>query len=151
VISKCKNQELILEVSGKDGKLHKVHYKVQDAAKLSYPDNFFDRIICLSSIEHFFDDTAAMKEMARTLKPGGLVAVTTCFGLEYSQDEVTPGQYKDAHRVYSKEALFSRLIDPSGLKIGDHDFSLSESTWKSHELPGQYDWFVSVAFVLRKL
>jgi ubiquinone/menaquinone biosynthesis C-methylase UbiE len=123
---------------------------VRDAAHLGYPDNFFDRIICLSSIEHFFDDTAAMKEMARTLKPGGIVAVTTCFGLEYSQDDVLPGTYKDAHRVYSKDALFARLIDPTGLKIGAYDFELDESTWKAHELPGQYDWFISVAFFLRK-
>jgi SAM-dependent methyltransferase len=42
-----------------------------DLTDLRYKDNFFDAIICNHVLEHIPDDTKAMREMYRVLKPGG--------------------------------------------------------------------------------
>lgn len=43
---------------------------------LPYPDEMFDKVICLEVLEHLFDPKFAVQEMARVLKPGGLLLVS---------------------------------------------------------------------------
>jgi len=51
------------------------HFVVGDAERLPYPDSTFDLVIC-NSVLHWFDDRlAAVREMARVLKPGGQVVM----------------------------------------------------------------------------
>jgi SAM-dependent methyltransferase len=52
-------------------------FRVGDAQKLPYPDGYFDKIVCSSSLEHFEDDSLAVGEMRRVLKNGGRVVLTT--------------------------------------------------------------------------
>jgi ubiquinone/menaquinone biosynthesis C-methylase UbiE len=52
-------------------------YEVGDAQHLPYPDGYFDKVICSSSLEHFKDDTLALNEMRRVLKDNGRVVLTT--------------------------------------------------------------------------
>ena len=47
-----------------------------DALHLPFPDGAFDRVICSEVLEHIPDDLAAMRELARVLRPGGTMAVT---------------------------------------------------------------------------
>ena len=49
---------------------------VGDALRLPFADASFDRIIASEVLEHIPEDSAAMAEIARVLKPGGSVAVT---------------------------------------------------------------------------
>jgi SAM-dependent methyltransferase len=42
-----------------------------DILDISYPDNFFDAILCCHVLEHVDNDLQAMKEFYRVLKPGG--------------------------------------------------------------------------------
>lgn len=42
---------------------------------LPYPDNFFDLILSHEVLEHVADDTQAIREMARVLKPGGRMVI----------------------------------------------------------------------------
>jgi len=53
--------------------------EVADAARLPYADASFDHAICVSVIEHIpgDGDTAAMAELWRVLKPGGVLHLTT--------------------------------------------------------------------------
>jgi SAM-dependent methyltransferase len=47
-----------------------------DATRLPFPDGTFDRIIASEVMEHIPDDLAALDELTRVLRPGGVLAVT---------------------------------------------------------------------------
>lgn len=48
----------------------------QTAVPLPFADHTFDAVTCLESLEFFPSDEAALQEMVRVLKPGGLLFVT---------------------------------------------------------------------------
>jgi SAM-dependent methyltransferase len=53
--------------------------RVEDARALGFPDGSFDNVACVSVIEHVHGagDAAAMAEMWRVLRPGGVLHLTT--------------------------------------------------------------------------
>lgn len=53
---------------------HKCHFILGDAAKLPYPDNYFDFTLLLESIHHIGHDQA-ISEAGRVLKPGGAILI----------------------------------------------------------------------------
>ena len=61
---------------------HRVTLIQQSADNLPFPDNSFDGATCLESLEFFPSETAALQEMVRVLKPGGLLMVTRRRGWE---------------------------------------------------------------------
>ena len=60
--------------------------------RLDAPDNHFDRVFCLSVIEHLDASVArqGMREMARILKPGGRLIVTVDVAIHDTLSEVDP-------------------------------------------------------------
>jgi ubiquinone/menaquinone biosynthesis C-methylase UbiE len=54
----------------------------QAAAALPFEDGLFDAVSCLEALEFFPNDLAALKEMARVLKPGGFLMTSRRIGLE---------------------------------------------------------------------
>lgn len=93
----------------KDSKDWKVKVENADLMKLDYKDEYFDKVISISTIEHVIDDYKALIEMVRVLKRGELLLITSEFnednryGKEYSE---TDGSY---YRVYTPET-FDRLL-----------------------------------------
>jgi len=86
-------------------------FRVGNAEDLPYPDGYFDKIVCSSSLEHFNDDIKALKEMCRVLKPDGSV-VMTVDSLTYPiSDELKDVHRKIAHVVnyYTRETLEERF------------------------------------------
>lgn len=47
-----------------------------DIYQLPFPDDYFDKVILTEVLEHLADDHRALSEIARTLRPGGLIAIT---------------------------------------------------------------------------
>jgi SAM-dependent methyltransferase len=62
----------------RDGAEQRLRYHPFSASDLKFPDAHFDRVFCLSVIEHVPRDlwAACMREMARVLKPGGRLVMT---------------------------------------------------------------------------
>jgi SAM-dependent methyltransferase len=52
------------------------------AGALPFEADHFDAVCCLEALEFFPDDWAALKEMARVLKPGGFLMTSRRIGLE---------------------------------------------------------------------
>lgn len=88
-----------------------IHYKVESAEETSFPDRFFDLITVAQAI-HWFDFNQFYKEVRRTLKPNGIIAVIG-YGLIQTDDETDSiinnfynniiGPYWDKERKYIDE------------------------------------------------
>lgn len=53
-----------------------LHYRVEDALNLSFPDSHFDLLVSVDVIEHVGKPHRMMEEVARVLKPGGVACIT---------------------------------------------------------------------------
>lgn len=76
---------------------------VADAVALPFTPQAFDLVTCRLAAHHFADPAAAVREMARVCKPGGLVAVT---------DHVVPVHGPTARYINA----FEKLRDPSHVR-----------------------------------
>lgn len=53
----------------------KVIALVEDATKLTFEDNYFDRVIAAHTLEHLCNPHEVLQEWARVLKPGGILSL----------------------------------------------------------------------------
>jgi SAM-dependent methyltransferase len=113
-----------------------------DALRLPFADDTFDRLIIAEVLEHIPADEAAMAEIARVVRPGGLVAVSVprwgpeqiCWALSDAYHEVEGGHV----RIYRKRQLRTRL-EAVGLQLlGKH---------YAHALHAPYWWLRCVVGV----
>lgn len=109
----------------------------EDIAHLSFGDGTFDVVIANHVLEHVRDDSTAMTEVFRVLKPGGIAILQTPFSavLEATSEDRTIvsaadrlGAYgqEDHVRLYGKD-LFSKL-EAGGLHslVRTHDQVLGD-------------------------
>jgi len=89
-----------------------------DLLNCPLPDNSVDAVILLNVLEHIEDDTAALKQIKRILKPGGIAII-----------EVPAGPH--LYDLYDKALLHFRRYLLAGLseKVNDLDFKIVK---KSH-------------------
>jgi SAM-dependent methyltransferase len=107
-----------------------------DATRLPFDDGSFDRIIASEVMEHIPDDRAAMVELTRVLKPGGVIAVTIptwlpekiCWAL--SDEYYAPKSVGGHVRIYHESAM-RRLMRDAGLQPGmaHHAHALHSPYW----------------------
>ncbi|MFT4125023.1 MAG: class I SAM-dependent methyltransferase [Gordonia sp. (in: high G+C Gram-positive bacteria)] len=112
----------------------KARAEVGDALRLPYADNSFDVVLMSEILEHIPSDTAAMAEMVRVLRPGGLAAVTVprywpekvCWALSDAYHEVEGGHV----RIYKASELAGKLT-AAGLEVTgtDHAHALHSPYW----------------------
>lgn len=104
-----------------------VFHTYGDARSLVYEDESFDHVLCTACLKHIpgWGDRKAVKEMARVLKPGGLLAVTVDLGRTYYP---YPSGVS-GRRIYDEKSLRQRIIGPSGLElVFPVDFSVEWDT-----------------------
>jgi SAM-dependent methyltransferase len=108
-----------------------------DATRLPFSDASFDRVIASEVFEHIVDDASAFAELARVLRPGGVLAVTVpaegpeklCWRL--SDDYHAPAVPGGHVRIYSRIELDARLR-AAGLR--------PEGAHRAHALHSPYWW-----------
>lgn len=132
------------------------HVEVEDGRRLSFPDNFFNKVFSISVVEHIPDDgdSECLKEIGRVLAPGGRCLITTPFWPTSKRDYKPAGAFYWARsssvaedgkvffqRRYSESDLHERLIKPSGLRlrklqyVGEKVFVRSQQELFEH-IPG---------------
>ncbi len=104
------------------------------AYSLPFDDDTFDYVVCSEVLEHLPEDSRAMRELTRVLKPGGLMAVTVprwgpellCWALSSAYHEAEGGHV----RIYRGTELTRRLeavgLTPVG---GHHTHALHSPYW----------------------
>ncbi|MDQ5893190.1 MAG: hypothetical protein QG640_201 [Patescibacteria group bacterium] len=86
---------------------------VGDIHKLPFADNSLEAILCIYVLEHVEEPHTAVKEMYRTLKPGGYCFIQVPFIFYYHP---MPGYYKDFYR-FTRDGLEYLLRDFSSIEI----------------------------------
>jgi SAM-dependent methyltransferase len=108
-----------------------------DVTKLPFPDGSFDHIIASEILEHIPDDSAALTELTRVLRPGGRLAATVpatlperiCWKLS---DEYYAPKAEGGHvRIYGRGELADRM-ETAGLDVTDQH--------RAHALHAPYWW-----------
>lgn len=106
-----------------------------DALKLPFPDGVFDKVICAEVLEHLPDDAGAMAELARVLRPGGLLAVSVP---RYGPEMVNWALSERYHnvdgghvRIYRRRQLKERF-EAAGMEL--------VATHHAHALHSPYWW-----------
>jgi SAM-dependent methyltransferase len=105
-----------------------------DTTRLPFADGSFDAIIVAEMLEHIPNDTAALKEIARVLRPGGTVAVTVpawlpervCWALSSEYHEVPGGHVRIFTRAELSAKLTAAGLTPTG---GHHAHGLHSPYW----------------------
>lgn len=108
-----------------------------DATMLPFPDNTFDRVIASEVLEHVPDDHAALAELSRVLKPGGVLAATVpaflperiCWAL--SDDYHAPAEEGGHVRIYTRAELEVKM-ELAGMEPVDYH--------RAHALHSPYWW-----------
>jgi ubiquinone/menaquinone biosynthesis C-methylase UbiE len=94
---------------------------VMPATELRFPDNSFDAVCSIQSIEHFDDVEVFLSEVVRVLRPGGVLAVATPNRLTYSPDgKINPFHTReyDARELEQLLAGYFEEIRVTGLHAG---------------------------------
>ncbi len=97
---------------------------VADATRLPFADASFDRVIASEVLEHLVDDEAAIAELARVLKRGGLAALSVpAAGPERANWALSADYHQVAGghvRIYRRRVLVGRC-ERAGLRfVGSH-------------------------------
>lgn len=106
-----------------------------DALDMPFDDASFDRVIAAEIFEHLPHDTAAMAELYRVLRPGGIAAVTVpsflperlCWALSEDYHTAEGGHV----RIYTRAELQAKL-KAAGFVLGPHHHA--------HALHAPYWW-----------
>lgn len=116
-----------------------------DLTKMSFPDDYFDIITCLSVIEHGVNDIQYFKEMSRILKKGGLLITST----DYWERKINTTQkyaYNNPILIYDKNSI-NKLLNiafKSNFRLfgSDIDLNCLEKVvhWKKFDL--QYTFLI---------
>lgn len=93
-----------------------------DVLRLPYRSDAFDKVVLSEVLEHIVDDSAALREVRRVVKPGGLIAITVPnhdypilwdpinwlrerFGLAPIREGFFGGLWTNHVRLYSREEI----------------------------------------------
>ena len=109
-----------------------------DIRRTEFPDNFFDTVTAVSSIEHIglecrkidlSGDRKAIQEIARILKPEGMLIITVPFG----QKGLYPSEDHPCWRTYDLPAL-QLLLHPLEIELMKFALLGEDMSWRPGSL-----------------
>lgn len=129
---------------------HVPNFVQADLTNLPFENECFDIVICSHVLEHIPNDAAAMKELYRVTKPGGLALVLVPLATDGRPTEEDPeisdpfeqerrfGQW-DHVRLYDRDDFVSRLQD-AGFTVSLWDPFAADAGWaqKWHLNPKEF-------------
>ena len=98
------------------GKLNgQIFFIVADAQYLPFKDGSIPQVISIGALQFVPNDNRASSEIARILTKDGVCAIS----VTYSPKPKNPGRFPDesVQRFYTDKDIFTRIVDPSGLKL----------------------------------
>lgn len=125
----------VLETLSKSLGISNLRSLVVDATKMPFPDNFFDKITAISTIEHVLPvndgDLIVLKEIARVLRVGGIAVITVPYENNFSYEwRNHPIHGRNLRRGYDEVAIKTRLIKQTGLSSKIFYFCDDTGFWK---------------------
>jgi SAM-dependent methyltransferase len=110
---------------------------IRDASELPFESGSFDAATCIEVLEHLFDPVAALREMRRVLRPGGVALVTVPNVAHWRQrldmvagrwnpggdDQSVERPWRDPHLRFFTPASLGRLLREAGfqnVETGSH-------------------------------
>lgn len=112
-----------------------VTFKVADLYALEYDDDTFDVVHAHQVLQHLSDPVAALREMSRVTKPGGLVAARDADYAAMTWHPANPGLaawltlYEALARRTGGEPDAGRRLRQWGVDAGMNDITSSASVW----------------------
>lgn len=105
-----------------------IDWDYEDARNLSYFDNKFDIIFCVSVLEHIpnDEDIKAFKEIYRILKPGGIFVGTVDFK---RKGELAATDKDIGQGFYDKDILMDRIQSTNFKLDGITNYDLNRKQW----------------------
>jgi SAM-dependent methyltransferase len=141
-----------------------VRFHVMDAAQMAFPEATFGAVSCISVLEHIgfggaygvqshslTADHLAVREMARVLRPGGLLCLSTVFGqrrdvppIFRSYDRARLLPMFEGLEIENIEFLRPRLVeDPSGRRWRIYQPATEQEVAAHDPMP----WFYSIVLI----
>ncbi|MGE4503955.1 MAG: class I SAM-dependent methyltransferase [Desulfovibrionaceae bacterium] len=117
-----------------------------DMARMDLPGGSFDVVVCHRVLEHVYDDAAALAEVWRVLRPGGLfsVSVPLSLDLERAVEWHVPDPRRHGHlRTYGAD--FPELLRGAGFEAREERWLLGRSA-EELERAGAYNMLLFHGF-----
>ena len=106
---------------------------VGDGARLPFADASFDRLVAAEVLEHVGSDRAVIAELARVLRPGGVLAVSVPRWVPEQVNWALSHEYHGVEgghvRIYRRSQLSRRLADAGLVALGAHHAHALHTPW----------------------
>jgi len=127
--------------------LANLEFRLDDITRSSLTDDSFDLILCTEVIEHIADSAAALKEIGRILKPGGIAIIST--PQKYSPLELTakiafmPGIINIVRLIYNEPVLETGHINLLTQTAAREQITAAQLQIIQHDKSGVYIPFIA--------